>query len=311
MTGRKSSPAKARRGKSHPSKPARRTAKRDQASPGKRKAGSTPPGPTPSVKKAEQGAAARSRPVSTPRPKVVVMVPTYNEAGNVADLVRAILALPLPEYDVRVLVADDNSPDGTGRIVQEMGRSDPRVQALVRLKRRGRGSGGIDGFKSALAQGADFVVEMDGDFSHQPKYIPALLRAVRTHDMAIGSRYVPGGRDADRGLHRRFITFCVRSFIRRLYKVRLRDVSSGFRCFRREVLEAVDLDDLISVGQSIVLEILRKVDCLGFTVAEVPIVFIDRARGVTKLDFLALLETLLLAVKFKRRYTPRTVKRVR
>jgi dolichol-phosphate mannosyltransferase len=245
------------------------------------------------------------------RPVVAVMVPTYNEAENIADLARAIRGLPLPGYDVHVVVADDNSPDGTGRIVAEMGQADPYIHALVRTKRRGRGSGGIDGFKAALALGADFVVEMDGDFSHQPKYIPGLLAALETHDMALGSRFVKGGQDANRGPHRRLITLCVRTFIRRLYKVPIRDVSSGYRAYRRAVLEALDLDDLISVGQSIVMEILRKVDLLGFSVVEVPIVFIDRTRGKTKLDFLALLETLLMAVKFKKRYTPKSVKPAR
>jgi dolichol-phosphate mannosyltransferase len=245
------------------------------------------------------------------RPVVAVMVPTYNEAENIADLARAIRGLPLPGYDVHVVVADDNSPDGTGRIVAEMGQADPHIHALVRTKRRGRGSGGIDGFKAALALGADFVVEMDGDFSHQPKYIPGLLAALETHDMALGSRFIKGGKDANRGPHRRLITLCVRTFIRRLYKVKIRDVSSGFRAYRRAVLEAVDLDDLISVGQSIVMEILRKVDLLGFSVVEVPIVFIDRTKGQTKLDFLALLETLLMAVKFKKRYTPKSVKPAR
>ena len=245
------------------------------------------------------------------RPLVVAMVPTYNERENIGDLIQAILGLPLPEHDVHVLVADDNSPDGTGALVEELSRSDPRVHALIRLKRRGRGSGGIDGFKAALALGADFVVEMDGDFSHQPKYIPDLVAGAGRYDLVLGSRFVKGGRDADRGLHRRLITFCVRTFIRRLYKIDVKDVSSGFRCFKRSVLEAVDLDDLISVGQSVVLEILCKVQLLGFSIGEVPIVFIDRTRGKTKLDFLALLETLLLAVKFKRRYTPANIKPLR
>lgn len=245
------------------------------------------------------------------RSRVVVMIPTYNEAGNIGGLVEAILALPLPGVDLRVLVADDDSPDGTGKIVSDLAAADPRVQALIRKKRRGRGSAGIDGFKAALAQGADYVVEMDGDFSHQPKYIPDLLAAARTHDVVIGSRFVPGGRDADRGPHRRFVTLCVRTFIRRAYKTAIRDVSSGFRCFRREALEAMDLDDLISVGQSIVLEILRKADLLGFSIAEVPIVFIDRTRGETKLDFPALLETLLMALKFKKRYTRQKIKPAR
>lgn len=241
------------------------------------------------------------------KPRLVAMLPTYNERENIADLIDAILALPL-DADIHVVVADDNSPDGTGRYAEERAAADPRVHALVRMKRRGRGAGGIDGFKAALALGADFIVEMDADFSHAPKFIPDLLAAARNYDLVLGSRFVPGGRDADRGLHRRFITLCVGAFIRRLYRLPVRDVSSGFRLFRREVLEALDLDDLISVGPSVVLEILRKTSLLGFRIGEVPIVFVDRARGKTKLDFLALLETLLMAVKFKKRYTRETVK---
>jgi len=241
------------------------------------------------------------------KPRLVAMLPTYNERENIADLIDAILALPL-DADVHVVVADDNSPDGTGRFAEERAAIDPRVHALVRTKRRGRGAGGIDGFKAALALGADFVVEMDADFSHAPKFIPDLLAAAQQSDLVLGSRFVPGGRDADRGLHRRLITFCVAAFIRRLYRLPIRDVSSGFRLFRREVLEALDLDDLISVGQSVVLEILRKTALLGFRIKEVPIAFVDRTRGKTKLDFLSLLETLVMAVKFKKRYTRKTVK---
>jgi len=242
------------------------------------------------------------------RPKVVAMIPTFNEAENIRDLIAAILALP-GEFDVQVLVADDNSPDGTAAIVKGMAASDPRVHLLLRLKRRGRGTGGIDGFKAALELGADLVVEMDGDFSHQPKFIPALAAAARDFDLVLGSRFVKGGRDADRGLVRRFITVLVRLFIRRRFRIPVRDVSSGFRCFRREVLEALDLDDLISVGPSVVLETLYKAHLLGFRIGEIPIEFVDRTRGKTKLNTLTLFETLIMALKFKRMYTPANVKR--
>jgi dolichol-phosphate mannosyltransferase len=242
------------------------------------------------------------------RPKVVAMIPTYNEAENIRDLITAILALP-DEFDLQVLVADDNSPDGTAAIVKDMASSDPRVHLLLRLKRRGRGAGGIDGFKAALEMGADLVVEMDGDLSHQPKFIPALVAAAGDLDLVLGSRFVKGGRDADRSLVRRFITILIRLFIRRQFGVPVRDVSSGFRCFRREVLAALDLDDLISVGPSVVLETLYKAHLLGFRIGEIPIEFIDRTRGKTKLSALTLFETLLMALKFKRIYTPANVKR--
>jgi dolichol-phosphate mannosyltransferase len=232
------------------------------------------------------------------------MVPTYNEAGNIEALVKELLALAVPA-DVHVLVADDNSPDGTGRLVQALAAADPRVHALIRTKRRGRGAAGIDGFKAALALGAEYVVEMDGDFSHQPRFIPALFAAaVGGADAVIGSRFVPGGSDSDRSVVRRAITWCVRRFIRRKFRTSVRDVSSGFRLFRRGILERIDLDDLISVGPSIVLEILYKLELLRANVVEVPIEFVDRRAGTTKLGALTLFETLLMAVKFPKFYGP-------
>jgi len=235
--------------------------------------------------------------------RVVVMIPTYNEAGNIGGLVRAILDLPM-DADVAVLVADDDSPDGTGRIVEDMAREDDRVHVLIRRKRRGRGAGGIDGFKAALELRPDCVVEMDGDFSHQPRFIPDLVEAMKSCDVAIGSRLVKGGRDADRRFLRRLITALVRRFLRRQFRFPVKDVSSGFRCFRTEVLKRIDLDDMISVGPSIVLEVLYKVSLLGFRISEVPIEFVDRKRGKTKLNLLILLETLIMAMKIKRQYKP-------
>ena len=238
------------------------------------------------------------------RPLLVALLPTYKEAGNIEALVREILALAVPA-DVHVLVADDNSPDGTGRLVQAMAADDPRVHAMIRTKRRGRGAAGIDGFKAALALGADYVVEMDADFSHQPRFVPALLAAAAGGaDAAIGSRFVAGGSDSDRSIVRRAITWGVRRFIRRRFRTTVRDVSSGFRLFRREILERIDLDDLISVGPSIVLELLYKMQRLRATIVEVPIEFVDRRAGTTKLSLLTLFETLLMAVKFPKFYGP-------
>ncbi|MHB8093544.1 MAG: polyprenol monophosphomannose synthase [Candidatus Aminicenantales bacterium] len=237
--------------------------------------------------------------------RIVVMIPTYNERENIADLIREILSLPL-DASLSVLVVDDDSPDGTGRIVGDMVREVGRVRLLTRKTRRGRGAAGIDGFKAALALDPDYVIEMDGDFSHQPKYIPALVAAMGGCDVALGSRYVQGGRDADRGIHRRFITFLVRRFIRGRFGFPVKDPSSGFRCFRKEVLERIGLDDMISTGPSVVLEVLYKASLLGFRIGETPIVFIDRSRGKTKLNLLTLFETLIMALKIKRRYGNRS-----
>jgi dolichol-phosphate mannosyltransferase len=235
--------------------------------------------------------------------RVVVMIPTYNEAENIAGLIKDILALQVP-YDLQVLVADDNSPDGTWKIVQGLARRNRRVHILRRMKRRGRGAGGIDGFRESLRRGADYVVEMDGDYSHQPGHIPALLQAAGGYDLVLGSRFIAGGRDADRSLLRRLITRLVRAFIRSRFHLPVRDVSSGFRVFRRRTLEALDLDDLVSVGPSVVLETLYKAHLLGLAIGEVPIVFVDRTRGKTKLSCLTLLETLVMAFQFKRRFAP-------
>jgi dolichol-phosphate mannosyltransferase len=235
-------------------------------------------------------------------PRVVVMIPTYNEAANIAALVREILALPLPRLSV--LVVDDNSPDGTADIVRALAESDSRVELLLRTKRRGRGAAGIDGFKAAMDRGADLVVEMDGDFSHQPRYIPALVAAAEVAGAAIGSRFVRGGADADRSVVRRAVTWSVRKFIRRRFRTPVRDVSSGFRCFTRGSLIAVDLDDLISTGPSVVLEILYKLTLRGATFREIPIEFVDRRAGRTKLSVLTLVETLVMALKFPRLYGP-------
>lgn len=235
------------------------------------------------------------------RKKVVVMIPTYNEVENIHALVREILALPLDE-EVSVLVVDDNSPDGTGALVQKMSASDPRIHALIRTKRRGRGAAGIDGFQAALTLQADYVIEMDGDFSHQPRFIPDLLKAMENCDVAIGSRFVHGGRDSDRNLVRKTITFLARNFVRRKFHTAVRDVSSGYRCFTREVLEKVDLDDMISFGPSVVLEILYKLSLLKARINEIPIIFVDRRLGRTKLRGLTLVETLVMVLRFRRQY---------
>jgi dolichol-phosphate mannosyltransferase len=197
---------------------------------------------------------------------------------------------------------DDDSPDGTAGRVAEIGRHDPRVHILVRREARGRGLAGKEGFRRALGLGADFIIEMDADGSHQPLHIPSLLERAREYDLVLGSRFVPGGKDADRPLARRLITLMARRFIRRLFRIPVKDVSSGFRCFRREVLEGIDPDSLISAGPSIVLEVLYKARQMGFSISEVPIVFIDRKKGRTKLTGATLWKTLVMALRIKRMY---------
>ncbi len=231
------------------------------------------------------------------------MIPTYNERDNIREVIESILQLD-SAYEFTVLVVDDNSPDGTSQEVAQIASHDPRVKLMCRTKRRGRGAAGADGFRAALALDPDLIVEMDGDGSHQPRYIPALLAAAASADIVLGSRFIPGGKDADRSFGRRFITYLVRFFVRWQFHFPVKDVSSGFRCFQAEALRKIDPEDLISTGPSIVLEVLARAQRLGLKMVEIPIVFIDRKKGKTKLNLLTLLETLVMTLKFKKIFAP-------
>src|SRR3989337_3920346 len=230
--------------------------------------------------------------------KTYVMIPTYNERENIGDLIQGILNLKIP--NLRIVVVDDNSPDGTSEVVREFSDDYPEVELLLRTTDKGRGSAGIAGFKYALEHGADYVVELDADFSHHPKYIPSFLEAIQEADMVIGSRFVSGGKDINRGILRRVITFLAGVYVRILLGLKIKDVSSGYRCFKRKVLEAIELDSVISTGPSIVSEVFYRTHLKGYSIKEIPIEFADRTHGQTKLNYVILLKTLLMVLKFKR-----------
>ncbi|MBI3542893.1 MAG: polyprenol monophosphomannose synthase [Deltaproteobacteria bacterium] len=232
--------------------------------------------------------------------KTVIMIPTYNEKDNIGRLIADILALRVDGHELHALVVDDNSPDGTSPLVEAIAAKEPRVHLLTRKTERGRGSAGIAGFKKALELGADFAVEMDADFSHDPKYLPALIKTCeREADVVLGSRFVKGGSDDDRGPYRQLVTKAAGIYVRTLLSLKVNDVSSGYRCFRRSALKSIDLDHLISTGPSIVTEILYKCSVKGMRIAEVPIVFIDRRLGETKLNVVTLVKTLLMVARFR------------
>ena len=213
--------------------------------------------------------------------KVIVTVPTYNEAENIRDLVRDIRALG-EEYEV--VVADDTSPDGTWQLVEAMSQEDPKVHLLLRKERPGRGSAGADAFRFAVDHGADQIVEMDADYSHHPKHIPEMLAALDEHDLVLGSRGVEGGGETGRGAARRIITKLANIYIRSVLGVRVRDCNSGFRAYRRRVFDRVVPEDIQATGPAIVQEVLYKCHMLGLSIGEVPILFVDRERGSSKLD---------------------------
>jgi len=219
-----------------------------------------------------------------------LVLPTYNEAENVAAIVAAALE-KLPAA-ARILIVDDNSPDGSGEIADRIAAEQERVEVLHRPRKEGLGPAYIAGFRRALAGGAGLILEMDADFSHEPAYLPRLLAAAERADLAIGSRYVPGGGVGDWGWLRRAISRGGSAYARLVLGVEVRDLTGGFKCFRREVLEAIDLDAVHSRGYAFQVELTYRAIQLGFTVAEVPIVFRDRRVGTSKMDRSIVLEAI-------------------
>jgi len=228
---------------------------------------------------------------------IVAMVPTYNEAGNIKALTTELCALPL---DLHVLVVDDNSPDGTGKIVDDIAKLNDKVQLLNRMERRGRGWAGIDGFKKAMEMGASYVVEMDGDLSHAPKYISRLREALKApgFDVAVGSRYISGGKDEHRTLIRRLVSSFARIYLSLALGIKIKDPTSGFRIFSRHALEKI-LPNLSSRDPFIVTEILYYLKKNNLSVVEVPIEFMPRGMGESKLKPATLLKYLLRVVKLR------------
>jgi dolichol-phosphate mannosyltransferase len=210
-----------------------------------------------------------------------VILPTYNEAENLERLVAAIRDR-LPEVS-RVLVVDDNSPDGTGEIADHLAAEHPNVEVLHRARKQGLGPAYIAGFGQALAGGAELIVEMDADFSHDPAYLPQLLRAAEDADLVIGSRYVPGGGVTEWGPLRRFISRGGSAYARTALGLDVRDLTGGFKVIRREVLETIDLDAIDSLGYAFQVEVTYRAIRTGFRVVEIPIVFRDRREGSSKM----------------------------
>lgn len=208
--------------------------------------------------------------------KVIATLPTYNEAANILPLIDALVAV-YPKLEV--LVIDDDSPDKTWQLVEARSQEDARVHLLHRRSNRGRGSAGIAGFQRALELGADFVVEMDADWSHHPRFIPSLLRATKRADVVIGSRLVPGGGEVGRNPLRTSITTGANLYLQALLGLPLRDCTSGYRVFRRWVLEAIAWDRVQSKGPALVQEVLIAARSAGATFAEVPILFEERRAG--------------------------------
>ncbi|NOK57447.1 MAG: polyprenol monophosphomannose synthase [Chloroflexi bacterium AL-W] len=225
-----------------------------------------------------------------------VVIPTYNEHDNIHTLIDRVLALPR----FRVLIVDDNSPDGTADVVAAVAHNEPRVGLLSRPGKLGLGTAYVAGFRRALAEGAQFICEMDADFSHDPAYLPQLLAAAETtYDLALGSRYIEGGGTTDWGKLRKLISRGGNTYARLILGLAVMDATSGFRCYQRRVLEAIDLDAIESNGYAFQIELVYRTMCAGFRIGEIPIIFPDRRVGNSKMSRRIVFEALLKVWKLR------------
>jgi dolichol-phosphate mannosyltransferase len=221
----------------------------------------------------------------------LVIVPTYNERGNVPALLEQLLMLD----GLRILVVDDSSPDGTGRIADEYAAANrSRVQVLHRTGKRGLGRSYIDGMYLALRTDATHICQMDADLSHNPVDVPRLIAATEQAEFAIGSRYVPGGRIENWPARRRMLSAFANRYIRAITKLTIRDCTSGFRCWRREALEQLPLASIRSDGYAFIVELAWEASKAGFRCGEIPITFVERRRGASKLSTRVIVESAIL-----------------
>ena len=233
---------------------------------------------------------------------VWLVIPTYNEAENVDRIVRASadeLARAAPGA-FRILIVDDNSPDGTGKLADALASELEVVEVLHRERKSGLGQAYLAGFTHALAGGAERVIEMDADFSHDPRYLPVLLRASEQADLVLGSRYVSGGGVRDWGLARRLISRGGGAYARAILGVGVRDLTGGFKCIRRAVLEGIDLESVRAEGYVFQIEVTYRALLAGFSVLEVPIVFSERRAGKSKMSARIAVEAMWLVPRLRR-----------
>lgn len=227
----------------------------------------------------------------------LVIIPTYNERDNLEPISTAVLKAD-PRVDI--LVVDDNSPDGTGQLADELAAKEPRIKVLHREKKQGLGRAYLHAFRWALEHDYQYIVEMDADFSHDPRYLPTIIdTAVNGADIALGSRYVEGGGTVNWGVSRQLISQGGSLYARTILGVKIRDLTGGFKCFNRRVLEAIDLDAVQSSGYAFQIELTYRALKKGFTVKEVPIVFEDRRVGQSKMSRKIFLEAVTMVWKLR------------
>ncbi|MBU0730272.1 MAG: polyprenol monophosphomannose synthase [Proteobacteria bacterium] len=223
--------------------------------------------------------------------KSLIIIPTYNEKENVEMIIARIFSV---DNTLEILVVDDNSPDGTGAIIEKLMQQDKRLHILHRKEKMGLGRAYIAGFEYAIANRYDVIFEMDADFSHNPRYLPIFLDTIKTADIVIGSRYLKGGSTRNWPLLRLLLSYCGNLYIRFVTGMPIKDATGGFKCFRRQVLESLDFSKITSEGYAFQVEVNYLCWKKGFSIQEIPIVFEDRKVGETKMSGTVVFEALKL-----------------
>lgn len=227
---------------------------------------------------------------------ILVIVPTYNEVGNITKIIPQILE---KDPDIDVLVVDDSSPDGTSQKVLSMGEAEPRIRLITRPAKMGLGTAYVEGFRYALGRAYSLIFEMDADFSHDPKEIPKFLESAKTHDLVLGSRYIKGVNVVNWPLSRLLLSWFANLYTRLITGLPVRDATGGYKCFHRRVLEAIELDRVRSDGYAFQIEMTFKASKKGFRVEEIPIVFVDRSVGASKMSSSIVREAALMVWKLR------------
>jgi len=228
--------------------------------------------------------------------KSIVIIPTYNEIHNIQKLLPDLLSM-YPSLDI--LIVDDNSPDGTAAYVEKTGASDPRVKIIKRPRKMGLGTAYVAGFKFALANGYEVAMEMDADYSHDPKELARFMETIADHDLVIGSRYLDGVRVINWPIRRLLLSYFANLYTRIITGMPVKDGTGGFKCFRRKVLESINLDAIHSNGYSFQIEMNYKAWKKGFRLIEVPITFTDRVRGTSKMSKKIVREAIVMVWKLR------------
>ena len=234
--------------------------------------------------------------------RVLVVVPTYNERDNLPELVRGVLA----HDGYRLLIVDDASPDGTGAVADALAAGHPgRIEVMHRTGARGLGRSYVDGLRHAIAQDVDLVCQMDADLSHNPLYLPDLAAATAAHDLVLGSRYLHGISVVNWPLHRIVLSTVANRYIRAITGLSTTDCTAGFRCWRRDALQRLPIDKMVSDGYSFLVEMLYEAHRRGYRIAEVPIIFVERRQGQSKVSAGVLMESLMMPWRLRFRQSLR------